>query len=586
MSVPVDKPLRLKSEKVGTRHRVTASTQYVNIVVDTGVAHLTNPYTYAVPDNMALEIGHLVEVPFNNLQRKGFVLGPAAEITKAKFVSKQVSTQRFFTESQLHLFERVVKRYGSSLWDTMRLAIPPATKSNTHFIENPINSAKNLGHYAWTLELGVDRFDFLRTLIAQLNRKKVVLVLPNERDVAQFAGEFQVLSSKQSKSERFISYLESNFNAKVVVGMRTSSFLDIPPGGHLIVLDDGDPAHHELHQPTFNSRDVALLRAQELNLHFVSTFHSAEVARLIQSGWLKENRVRSKKKFVIQSDPSNEKVQQRIRDSVKVGRVLMPTTTKSYRLGIACKACRSRASCECGGNIIESKKGLYECNLCRRDVVNWQCASCGSREVVTWSRGGGLQAEELARSITSTHILHITSENIELDIPHKGVVLATSGLEPQVSFKMIAVTNAEKLLSFPMLRADELAMLRWRNAFSLLEDGGTISVSLPSDSLFVRSLVKNDWWILMNQILSLRLEVSMPPYVRIACVNGDKPDLDLIAKTLEENEVVYKESERILVKIEIDRADQVVDSLRSAAHLLSLKRSHHVRLDIDPFIFN
>ena len=94
------RPLRLKSEKVSSKPRVTPHTQFVEVCVDTGVAHLDSPYTYAFnPDEVSFKLacGTYVEVPFNNRMVRGFVLRSAPEIVNPKLGA---TLRNHFTEEQ------------------------------------------------------------------------------------------------------------------------------------------------------------------------------------------------------------------------------------------------------------------------------------------------------------------------------------------------------------------------------------------------------------------------------------------------------------------------------------------------------
>ena len=588
------RPLKLKSERAQHKDVVTPSTKYLSIVVDTGVVHLTDAYTYAVPAVASISVGHIVEVPFNNRTTTGFVVGESEPVTNPKFITKSLSGGPVFTQAQLHLFRLTSQRYGCGLYDVMRLALPHAAKSaqdtSLELIKEKDKELKRKPIFrprAITVPIGENRYETVLEFVQSLSHKKLLLIVPNVRDLMPFiAAGFQPISGLSSKSMTAQAYIKANFSTGIFVGLRSSIFLDLEPDDGLIILDDLDPAHYEKHQPTYNTRDVALLRSKYIQIYFIATFHSAEIAKMIQSGWIEERLLKSKKEFQLLSENTKKPLQQLMKDSLKTGSVLLPAVSKSYRLGISCNKCRTQAHCKCGGRIIEQRRGSYHCNVCDKRMDSWVCEACGSNQIRTISRGGGIVAEELARSIPNFPIFHITSDNMMRDIPDKAVVLSTPGLEPHSSFSLVAVTDAEYLLSLPHLRSDELTILRWLNAISQVQDGGTVYISLPPDSHIFQSINKRNWWIYMNPLLASRKEVLMPPFSRIITVRGPENALSRITKILGSSHQYFHRQGQIIVKSDVKESEEVAHGLSSANRIFSLKRQETVRVEIDPFEVN
>ena len=70
------KPLKLRSEKVAVKRSIAAENFVAEILVDTKVFHLDEPYSYLVPELFSdqISVGTLVKVPFGRSNTEGIVL--------------------------------------------------------------------------------------------------------------------------------------------------------------------------------------------------------------------------------------------------------------------------------------------------------------------------------------------------------------------------------------------------------------------------------------------------------------------------------------------------------------------------------
>ncbi|WP_456298006.1 primosomal protein N' family DNA-binding protein, partial [Geodermatophilus chilensis] len=100
------------------------------VVVDVPLAHLDRPFDYAVPDALADEVraGCRVRVRFAGQLVDGFVL----ELTdvsesgrKLAPLAKVVSAEPVLTPEVVTLARAVAERWGGTVTDVLRLAVPP-----------------------------------------------------------------------------------------------------------------------------------------------------------------------------------------------------------------------------------------------------------------------------------------------------------------------------------------------------------------------------------------------------------------------------------------------------------------------------
>lgn len=100
------------------------------VAVDTGLAHLDRPFDYLVPEELAdrARPGVRVKVRFAGRDRDGFILerrGGSEHDGPLSSLRKVVSDEPVLTPEVLTTTRAVAARYGGSLGDVLRLAVPP-----------------------------------------------------------------------------------------------------------------------------------------------------------------------------------------------------------------------------------------------------------------------------------------------------------------------------------------------------------------------------------------------------------------------------------------------------------------------------
>src|SRR5699024_11322638 len=77
-------------------------------------------------------------------------------------------------------------------------------------------------------------------------------------------------------------------HTRVTIGTRAAAFAPVAELGLIICTDDANRNYLDQHAPYPHAREVSLLRStiDDTELLFVSTDRSAEVQRLVETGWL------------------------------------------------------------------------------------------------------------------------------------------------------------------------------------------------------------------------------------------------------------------------------------------------------------
>ncbi|RPF21619.1 replication restart DNA helicase PriA [Myceligenerans xiligouense] len=109
---------------------IAAQLPVARVALDLQPAHLDQPYDYLVPESMAADAqpGVRVKARFGRQEVGGFVVARLAESDhEGRLVplKRVVSAERVLTPQVLDLCRAVAARYGGTLADVLRLAVPP-----------------------------------------------------------------------------------------------------------------------------------------------------------------------------------------------------------------------------------------------------------------------------------------------------------------------------------------------------------------------------------------------------------------------------------------------------------------------------
>src|SRR4051812_33748294 len=301
------------------------------VVVDVPLAHLDRPFDYAVPETMADDVvpGCRVRVRFAGQLVDGFVLGLGDESEhggKLAPLAKLVSSEPVLTPDVVALARSVADRWGGTMTDVLRLAVPPrraAAEKRPRTDPPPAPELPDPAGFAryptgpalldaiaagaparavWTALPGED----WPARLAELCRAALsgdhgaLVVVPDGKDLDRLAaaaeralprGSFVVLRADAAPDTRYRRFLDAaRGSAKVVLGTRAAALAPVADLGLVALWDDGDDLHAEPRAPYAHARDVLVHRAHLAACAAVvaATARTAEAALLVESGWAHE----------------------------------------------------------------------------------------------------------------------------------------------------------------------------------------------------------------------------------------------------------------------------------------------------------
>ena len=650
------KPLKLRSEKVAVKRSIAAENFVAEILVDTKVFHLDEPYSYLVPELFSdqISVGTLVKVPFGRSNTEGIVLRRYETQTTGglKLIDSPISQLPAVTDFQIELFREVAARYGVPLWDVFHLAIPSFSKSgerqyqnseeikassikrmNTVTIHNPnTGKTETIGQEAFnrymsmtngdvmnwivpkpealqnpndqspltrevvTLKQGANIRDEVGNLALRYPDQKILIIAPDEKTLRQLDGLGATsLSGSLNKSERYANYLKANFaTSGLFIGLRSSIFVSFSVHDILVVIDETDENMYEKRTPGYNVRDIAFLRSKRQSVVFLSSVHSLEVERVVETGWFVERSVGSYGKRVISE--AEESAHGIISEGLKLGSVLVVHANTGYVNSFTCNNCRNLAMCNCGGRLILARNGkATTCSLCAAKKESWVCEYCRNSLPRSVSKGVEKRAEDYGRSFPRTRVLSSTGQNPETEVPtENSLVVVTPGMEPQGEYAALLLMDGDQLFSRTGLRSDEQSELFWGGALTKLVNGGVVYVSLPSAHPITQSIVRNSFTKYHLERISQRASAFLPPIFRMAVVEGKPSETAHLFEYLSnlEGEVdlhilgpidLPAGISRVVIKFDVNAHSQIVRKLYEYNRIRSLTGQIPLRVRVDPF---
>jgi primosomal protein N' (replication factor Y) (superfamily II helicase) len=327
-----------------TVRQPAAELPVARVAVEISLPHLDRPFDYLVPDSMAESAapGCQVRVRFAGQLTGGFLLERRAGTDhqgKLGFLERVVSPERVLTPEIAGLARAVADRYGGTLADVLRLAIPPrhaaASRSRAGGSDTAVADPGAGGEAGGDPAAGVDpaaplwgRYpdgpSFLAALadgrspraiwsalpgrdwpaeIAQAvagvaaSGRGAVVVVPDSRDLALVdsalratlgPGRHVALMASLGPAERYRRWLAAaRGEVTVVAGTRSAMFAPVAGLGLVVLWDEGDDLHAEPRSPYPHAREVLALRAHRARCAaLIGGFaRTAEAAQLISSGW-------------------------------------------------------------------------------------------------------------------------------------------------------------------------------------------------------------------------------------------------------------------------------------------------------------
>jgi primosomal protein N' (replication factor Y) len=362
---------------------------------------------------------------------------------------------------------------------------------------------------------------------------------------------------------------------------------------------------YERRFPSWNVRDIAMLRSGEFSLHFIGASPSLEIIRLAELGWIKSKttKVLPQRRAIVHFADSGTSDIALMKAGLKKGNVLVVMAETGYINAIACQKCRNQARCECGGKIyLPSKSSQLTCAICEKSSKEFVCAWCDGKTIRSMAKGSSRIADEIAKAVPGYRVL-LSKGGSRIDdisdLTENVLVLASYGCEPVGDYSTVILRSLENLSNRVDLRSlENVRRLIFENRGRLNStDSGVMYLDLASDNLLAQGLLKNDSYANSLTELNERKDLNLPPFCRIAAVQGDTSAIRQLARNLEGNDLFSavalqenfedpagsKGKSRLVLRSEISRSSEFSEFFRDLARYRGIKGLAPFQLRMDPF---
>lgn len=607
-----NKPLTLRRQRAASFYKsgsVPVSDLQAEVLVDTGVYHLSEPYSYLVPIDLLdqVVVGSVVSVPFATSTKIGVVLkvGPnkSAGLKRINSLVYDMPIQK----TLLELADHISKTAVCAPFDAYRFVLPLAKKRYVTASNSSLTSTSRGSSTRSFVQtsIGEDSLELLTDRIARDPRKRRLLVFPTIREVQRFLNFCAGLESSiveygstLSISARRQAFLDvASGAAQIAVGTRSAIFAPFPTLDEIIVVDEWSEHYREQRSPYWNLRDLALARAriEECNLFFLSSTPSLEVIDLIEHGeisYVRKSRlssIRTRSSVTCASRPYIEIIRRALKD----GPVLVTVAERNFSNLFICQKCRSVARCKCGGKIIMAKRGEFVCSLCSDSTDYWRCVECNGTQYVMMKSGIEKVMEEITKSLPNIPVFMSTRDKeISQVNSDPAVVISTSGMEPTApnGFAAAVLLDGEELSSRPFIRAEEDLLQRWMKSLQRLRKGGEIYLSLPSTHRISQAIISNSPMRYFAIELSDRKKLGLPPSSIVIKIESKAESLTALRGRLNQqfpNSRIHLSSDaRTVIMLQPSNENHdCLASLRALQKVRSAQAKEIFRISINPYHF-
>jgi primosomal protein N' (replication factor Y) len=409
------------------------------VVLDVRMPHLDREYEYTVPASLAAEAvpGARIRARFAGRLVDGFVVRRSDAPTYEGALSplhKVVSAEPVYTPEVHRLLRATADRYGGTLADLLRFAVPPR-HAGTEKADPPAPSPPAVAEpatcalddyptgrayldalrgglsprAAWQVApVASPLGDPFRAMVEAARAtlasgRGAILVVPHQRDLDRLvqaatelcgANTFAVLSAELGPSVRYRHFLTlARGTKRLVLGTRSAVYAPVRDLGLIGIWDDDSGDYAEAHSPYPHAREVAAIRVvlEGAGLLVAARARSLEVQLWAESDWVRDIAIRPAElraatpairiaattDLALEQDPYARSARlphdvfATVRTGLASGPVLVHVPFTGYVRGVVCRECGRQAECPGCGTPLRGEPGPEGLTL--------HCPKCGPR---------------------------------------------------------------------------------------------------------------------------------------------------------------------------------------------------------------
>jgi len=572
--------LRLRSQKTPLKEEFNFA---VEVLVDTNIPHLSDPYTYAVSTKYSdIEIGTMVSVPFGSRMLSGIVVSKSQRSSEGlKFIKKVLHSFPILNAGQIELIDNATERWVGSFWDFMRFAVPTIASSSNQSINFSEALARKVSQPE--LKIGGSYEDLISLIESRINpARQLLIVVPKLSDIdylrevlkTKFIEYGSHLTSKE-RAENYLRILSGEVNT--IVGTRSAIFLPLKADAEILVVDDLSFSFYESRHPFWNVRDVALLRSTRHSLTFYTHSPSLELLRLSESGWLRLSQKKNSRpqKYFLDGRIAYQSI---VKNGLLKGAVLILVPDKGYLNAIVCGKCRNIYRCNCGGRLIQQdKSSKLTCNLCAREEIVKNCSYCKSDTKLGYRKGISKVIEELGKQFPGAIITKSGEER--LTPKRNQIIIATYESYQIAKYSAVVALEFDRFAYQHRLRSSELGRKLVFDLLALNSESNYFDVQ--QTSYFGQVAALGNPIPSASAELKERDSAKLPPFYRVAVIDCDAKSASIFEEQNFFTSVDYGNGKAFL-KYKVEEGARAVGFLTDLVRYRSLRKLKAWSVKVDP----
>jgi primosomal protein N' (replication factor Y) len=343
----------------------------------------------------------------------------------------------------------------------------------------------------------------------------------------------------------------------VVIGSRTAVFARVPQLCSVVVIDEHDDSLREERTPTWHARDVAMERAQRLNISCILVSALPSVAAKV---WAGDRVVKSVEQEVASEWPTIQLIDRtqderwsnsllssdfiaELRDHSR--RIVAVLNTKGRARLLACASCKSLARCSsCDAAVEIGATGQFSCPRCATERPQ-VCVKCSSAKFLTLKPGVSKLREEIAQAAGRkiAEVVEVTggADSVSIDQSKMLFVGTEAALHRVHEADTVVFLDIDQELAAPRYRASEIVGSLLVHASRLVgrsEIGGKVMVqthSVDSPVLQAMATLRIDEYL--QSVSEMRSFMKLPPFGALAQLSGT--NIDVAMNELHNNVFVH-----------------------------------------------
>jgi primosomal protein N' (replication factor Y) len=343
----------------------------------------------------------------------------------------------------------------------------------------------------------------------------------------------------------------------VVIGSRTAVFARVPQLCSVVVIDEHDDSLREERTPTWHARDVAIERAQRLNISCILVSALPSVAAKV---WAGDRVVKSIEQEVASEWPTIQLIDRtqderwsnsllssdfiaELRDHSR--RIVAVLNTKGRARLLACASCKSLARCSsCDAAVEIGATGQFSCPRCATERPQ-VCLKCSSAKFLTLKPGVSKLREEIAQAAGRkiAEVVEVTggADSVSIDQSKMLFVGTEAALHRVHEADTVVFLDIDQELAAPRYRASEIVGSLLVHASRLVgrsEIGGKVMVqthSVDSPVLQAMATLRIDQYL--QSVSKMRSFMKLPPFGALAQLSGT--NIDVAMNELHNNVFVH-----------------------------------------------